>query len=170
MTYSTTKPLVATGIFTALVIIFTHIFALETPFIRISFGFLPIALFAAMYGPIRAAIMAASADIIGCMIFSPGLFFPGFTFSAILSSIIYGYFFYQKEITLPRAFLACLLVFLIIDLGLNTLWLTLLYHKAASYFFWGRFIKSLVRLPIHTFLLCLLYRPLIIFLPKHSSH
>jgi len=169
LSYSTAKPLVSTGIFIALVIIFTHIFAIQTPFVRISFGFLPIALFAALFGPLRAALMAAAADLFGCLIFSPGLFFPGFTCSAALSGLVYGYFFYKKEITIKRSVMACGLVFLAIDLGLNTLWLVLLYQKAASAFFLSRLLKSALLFPAHVSLIFMLSKPLGVFLPRHSS-
>ena len=165
-----TTRIILSGIFISLVIIFTHIFALQTPFVRIGFGFIPIAVFAAKFGSVQAAWMAALADIIGCLLFSPGLFFPGFTISAALSGCVYGFFFYDKEITLRRAFLASFLIFVCIDLGLNTLWLSMLYHQAVSVFFLSRLGKGLLLFPLQSLLLYTLYKPLRTFLPHSPRH
>ena len=58
------KPLVFAGVFIALTILFTYVFSIQTPFVRLSFGFLPVAIYAAMFGPVRGGITAAAADII----------------------------------------------------------------------------------------------------------
>lgn len=160
MRYSNVQFVVFSGVFIALAIIFTHIFALQATFIRIGFGFIPVAIFAAMFGPLRGACMAAVADLIGCLIFTPGLYFPGFTLSAFCSGYIYGYFFYQKQITIPRILFATSIIIVFIDLCMNTLWLSLLYNKAAMAFITARFIKSILLLPIQTALLYTIYKPL----------
>lgn len=148
---------VKAAIFIALNIIFTHIFAIQTPFIRISFGFLPVAIFAILFGPVRGAITAAIADILGCLIFSPGLFFPGFTVSAFLSGMIYGAFLYNKQFSIQRIVLASLAVFIFVDLFMNTFWLTLLYHKAAPTFLVTRLIKCSIMLPIQVMTIYVVY-------------
>lgn len=160
MHYSKVQFVVFAGVFVALSIIFTHIFAIQATFIRIGFGFIPTAIFAAMFGPWRGACMAAVADVIGCMIFTPGLYFPGFTLSAFCAGYIYGHFFYQKTITLPRIAAAIGIIVICIDLVLNTLWLSLLYQKAAGAFLTARLLKSIVLLPIQTALLYTVYKPL----------
>jgi len=160
---SKTKTVVFSGVFIALTVILTHIFAIQTPFLRISFGFLPIAVFAMLFGPWKTGLMAAIADILGGMIFSPGLFFPGFTVSAFLSGLIYGYFFYKKEITIKILFIASTLILLFIDLGLNTIWLSMLYNKAAEALIVSRAIKSLLMLPLHIFLLYMVHKPLLLY-------
>ena len=145
---SNTKILVFASLFIALNIIFTHILAIQTPFLRISFGFLPVVIFSALYGALKGAVVAGIADILGCFIFSPGLFFPGFTLSACCSGWIYGLFFYNKKITLPKIILATAIVFLTIDIALDTLWLEILYHRAFQVFLVGRLIKSFLFFPI----------------------
>ena len=86
------KPLVFAGVFIALTILFTYVFSIQTPFVRLSFGFLPVAIYAAMFGPVRGGITAAAADILGASLFSPGAFFFFFSLSSFLSGYIYGYF------------------------------------------------------------------------------
>lgn len=158
MNHVNVKTIVFTAIFISLTIIFTHVFAIQTPFIRISFGFLPVALFAMLFGPIKGACMAALSDLLGCLIFSPGLYFPGFTVSAFLSGLIYGYFFYNKKITLVKIIFASSIIFILIDLFLNTLWLCTLYQKAAQAFFISRLIKGGILLPIQIGMLYTVYK------------
>ncbi|SEP42927.1 folate family ECF transporter S component [Propionispora vibrioides] len=144
----TITELIISAVFIALIIILTHILAIQTPFVRISLSFLPVAVFAMRFGPLKAAITAAAADILGCLIFTPGLYFPGFTLSAFLSGLFYGLALYRTRLSLLRIIVAAMAVFFFIDLGLNTLWLTILYQKAASTILGSRLIKALLMLPI----------------------
>ena len=163
------KPMVLTGVFIALTILFTYVFSIQTPFVRLSFGFLPIAVYAAMFGTLRGGIMAATADILGMALFPTGASFPGFTLSSCLSGCIYGYFLHRQSLTFQRISIPFLLIFTCIDLGLNTLWLSILYQKAASAFFISRLIKNLICLPINILLFSAVYRPISLFLPKITS-
>jgi ECF transporter S component (folate family) len=157
------------GVFVAFTILFTYVFSIQTPFVRISLGFLPTAVYASLAGPLRGCLAAVLADILGAVLFT-GMYFPGFTLSAALAGSIYGFFLYRKPISLKRICLPFLLVFVIVDLGCNTIWLTLLYHKAASVFFLSRLMKAIICLPGNIFLFYLVYRPLYGFMPKLGHH
>lgn len=152
----TITELIISAVFIALIIILTHILAIQTPFVRISLSFLPVAVFAMRFGPLKAAITAAAADILGCLIFTPGLYFPGFTLSAFLSGLFYGLALYRKHPSIKRITMATLAIFLFIDLLLNTLWLTLLYQKAMQTILSGRLIKALIMLPVQISLIYLI--------------
>ncbi|MDQ0202778.1 folate family ECF transporter S component [Pectinatus haikarae] len=152
------KMVVLNGIFVALIILFTHIFAVQTPFLRISFGFLPLAVYAAICGPLHGGMVGAAADLLGCMLFSPGFYFPGFTLSAFFSGYVYGYCFYNKNISMKRIFCTFIFLFVIVDLFFNTLWLSMLYHKAAMTFLLSRFIKGLIFLPINIIFFSVVYK------------
>ena len=161
------KTLVFAGVFVALTVLFTYVFSIQTPFLRLSFGILPIAVFGALFGPLPAGCMAMTADLLGTALYAPGLYFPGFTLSSFCCGMICGYFLHQKQLHFLRICMPFLIIFLCIDLGLNTLWLTLLYHKAASAFFLSRLIKGLICLPIYIGLFQMIYKPLIVFLPGY---
>lgn len=163
------KPAVFAGVFIGLTILFTYVFSIQTPFVRLSFGFLPIAIYASMFGPMRGGLMAAAADLLGSTLFFPGLFFPGFTLSSFLSGVIYGHFLYGKDLSLRRICIPFVLIFLSVDLTLNTLWLVLLYHQAAAAFFLSRFIKNAICLPMQIFLFCMVYKPLAILIPRWNT-
>ncbi|WP_313470196.1 folate family ECF transporter S component, partial [Carnobacterium sp.] len=57
------------GLLMALDIILTRFVAIETPIVRIGFGFLPVAIIAMLYGPWIAGIAAAITDFMGIMLF-----------------------------------------------------------------------------------------------------
>lgn len=142
------------GLLMALDIILTRFVAIETPIVRIGFGFLPVAIIAMLYGPWIAGVAAALADFMGIMLFPKvALYFPGFTLSAFLGGIIYGLVLYKKPKTLGRLVLAILLVTVFVNLGLNTLWLTILLDKAIYVIFPARFIQNLVLAPVDIALL-----------------
>ncbi|WP_129598735.1 folate family ECF transporter S component [Anaerophilus nitritogenes] len=152
------QKLVYLSLLVAIEIILTRFFAIETPIIRIGFGFLPIAICGAIFGPVSAGLAAAVADIFGMMIFPKGAYFPGFTLSAFLGGIIYGVFLYKKEVSIKKIGMAVLLITLLIDLGLNTYWLSMITGKAAQILIIPRIKKSIIMFPIHVYLIFTLYK------------
>ncbi len=167
--HSAAMPIVYGGIFMALTILFTYVFAIQTTFIRIDFAFIPIALYAAMWGRVRTAVMAGLADVIGSNLFMPGMYFPGFTLSAVLTGWLYGTFLYQKEITLKRVLSLTLIVFVCVDCILNNIWLTIMYHDAAKAFYSWRVVKSAVLVPCKAVIIYNLYKPLHVFITKYAN-
>ena len=59
------KEMVVLGILTALAVLLSYVFAIQTPFVRITFGFLPLALAGALYGPWKAGLVGALDKLIG---------------------------------------------------------------------------------------------------------
>lgn len=143
-----TKKIVLIALFITLEIILTRYLSIQTPIVRIGFTFLPIAISAIMFGPVTAGITAAIADFVGFMLNPFGVFFPGFTFSAFLTGIIYGLFLYKKEITFVRTTLAVVLISIFVYLGLDTIWLWILTGDAIYGLLPLRIAKSLVLIPV----------------------
>ena len=104
----TTEMLVFTGFMIALAVVLSKLISINISFLRIGFGFLPIAVLAILYGPYVAAIGYGVADLLGAWLFPTGTFFPGFTVSAVLTGLIFGWVLYGKEVTFVRALFACL--------------------------------------------------------------
>ena len=102
----TTEMLVFTGFMIALAVVLSKLVSINISFLRIGFGFLPIAVLAILYGPYVAAIGYGIADLLGAWLFPTGTFFPGFTVSAVLTGLIFGWVLYKKEVTFKRALLA----------------------------------------------------------------
>lgn len=134
---------------------------------HISFSFIPIALYAAIYGPLKGGILAGLASMLGCLFFNPSLFFPGFDLSNFLAGFIYGFFLHKKPLSLWRVCLPFIFVNLIVNLGFNTLWLAMLYGKAFWLLFSARVFKEFLSMPINIFIFYTIYRSLATFLSKH---
>ncbi|MCG8501486.1 MAG: folate family ECF transporter S component [Firmicutes bacterium] len=153
-----THVLVFVGILIATEIVLTRYCAIQTDIVRIGFGFIPIVLSAMLFGPVIGGTTAMLADILGMMIFPRGAYFPGFTFSALVGGVIYGLVLYNKPKTVLRIFLAVLLVTVIRDLGLNTLWLSILSHKAVNIIMVPRILKSLFMLVVQVLIIPVVWR------------
>lgn len=142
------------GLLMGLDIVLTRFVAIETPIVRIGFGFLPVAIIAMLYGPWIAGVVAAMTDFMGIMLFpKAALYFPGFTLSAFLGGVIYGLILYKKPKTLKRVIIAVLLTTVLINLGLNTLWIKIILDKAIYIIFPARVVQNLVLAPINCLLL-----------------
>jgi ECF transporter S component (folate family) len=149
----TTEMLVFTGFMIALSVVLSKLISINISFLRIGFGFLPIAVLAILYGPYVAAIGYGVADLLGAWLLPTGTFFPGFTVSAVLTGLIFGWVLYNKEITFVRALIASALVCLIVNLLLNTWWLTFIIGKGFTVLLASRAIKEVVAIPVMAFLI-----------------
>src|SRR5665648_370865 len=138
--------LITIGLFIALEIILTRFLSINTPFIRIGFGFLPVAMLGIMYGPVWAGVAYAIGDVLGMLIFPSGAFFPGFTLSAALTGIAFGIILYGKPVTWKRVLIASSIVYLGINLCLDTYWLYILMDRAVIAMIPARIFKSVVML------------------------
>ena len=150
----------------ALHIVLTRFLSVNlTDMVRITFGFLPLSLCGMLLGPIPAMITGAISDILGYVIYPTGAYHFGFTLSAILSGLIYGVVFYQKDVKLIHIIIAKLLVDTLINIGLNTLWVHQLYGRAIMVLLPSRSLKNLLQFPIDIFILY----PTIILVKKIPS-
>ena len=155
---SATTRLVIMAFLIALEIILTRFCSINTPILRIGFGFLPVAMMGIMYGPIWAAIGYAVGDILGMLIFPSGIFFPGFTVTAMLTGLVFGLFLHNKEkITWKTVLPASLIIILVLNLCLDTLWLSIMFGDAFIALLPTRIFKCVVMLPIHLVLIPLVW-------------
>ena len=142
----------------AIEVVLTRFLSFNTQFLRIGFGFLPVAVMGMLYGPLWAGIGYAIGDVLGMLIFPSGPYFPGFTLSAFLTVLVYGLLLYKKEVTWQRALIASLIISVFINLGLDTLWLSILYGKAYVPILVGRLIKFPLAVAIQTVLIPVVYK------------
>ncbi len=142
------------GLLIAMVIVLTRIFVFDTTFLRISFQFVPEMMMGMLFGPFWSGVGAGLADVIGMGFFAKAPYFPGFTLNAVIGGLLYGWFFYRKEVTVKRAFLVTLINTLLITLILTPLWLHMMYQVPLNWAFWSiRLAKAAVMLPVQTMLL-----------------
>jgi len=145
-----TQQLLYLSLLIAIEVILTRFLSIQTPIVRIGLGMLPIALMGIMFGPLSAGIGAVIADLIGMILFPKGAYFPGFTFSAFLSGCLLGLILHNK-FSLKRVLLAVFLVSILIHLGLNTIWLSMLMNKGVLAILPSRIIKTLITFVIDSF-------------------
>lgn len=143
-----TKELVYLGLFISLEVILTRFLSIQTPIVRIGFTFIPVAISAVMFGPLFSGVAAALADVAGMILFPTGPYFPGFTLSAFLSGVIYGVILHDKTITVMRIGLAVIIISILINLGMDTVWLWLLTKKAFLLLLPARIIKCIALIPV----------------------
>lgn len=157
----TTRNFIFMGLLISMEIVLTRFFSIQTPIVRIGFGFLPIVIASVMFGPVLGGITAAFSDILGMMLFPKGTYFPGFTLSAFISGITYGILLYTKPKTMLRIIIAVSIIIIFVDLGLNTYWLSIITGKGVIALFIPRLIKSAIMLPIQSILIysCLKFIP-----------
>ena len=156
--------IVTMGLLIAMDIVLTRHLSIQTPIVRLSFGFIAVALMAMLYGPIFAGVGAAVADLIGVTLFPPpvGSFFPGFTLTSFLVGVIYGLFLYlpnkeRTELNSPpyrpvKFWRICVAAVLSVGVSfvLNTLWLSIILDRGFIAMLPGRIAGSLIMLPIQT--------------------
>jgi ECF transporter S component (folate family) len=121
-------------------------------FLKVGFTFLPNEFIYYLFGPAVGAFFGAAMDILTFIVKPLGTFFPGFTISAILSGLMFGFLLYKKPISLKRIFFAKLLHMVVINMLLNTYWLSILLGDAYAALFPIRALKAVIMLPIETLL------------------
>lgn len=137
----------------ALEIVLSRFLSISTPIVKVSFSFVPLSMLAMLYGPFYAAAGAAIADIIGVAVFPLGAYFPGYTLTAALTGLTYGLLLYRRPKSWGRILMAVLIVGLLLNLGLNTVWTQMTTGKAYMALLAPRVVKSLVMVPIMTLLI-----------------
>ncbi len=144
------RKLVLISLFIALNVVFTRFLSIQTFDLRIGFGFLPSVIASMMFGPIIGGIIGIVSDLIGVILFPSGGFFPGFTLSAFLAGVIYGVGLHKKPATLIRFVIVFTIINVFINMGLNTLWISIMYNKGFLALLPTRITKELVMIPIQT--------------------
>ena len=118
------------ALFAAISIVFTRYASvmIDDGTVRLGFGSIPIIFSGMILGPLAGAFIGIVADLLGILISPQGAFHPGLTLSSALTGLIPGL---VVLILKNRGFLAALisnlLVYLIVSLALNTLWISQLY-------------------------------------------
>lgn len=146
----TTHTTVIMGVLVALQVALDRL-SFGTTWLQIGPGFFAALLMAYYLGPWLGAVAAAMADQLSFLLFGSGANFLGFTLSAALAVAIYGVFLHEQRITWWRVTLAVLLVFIVVNSILNTLWVVMLGAQWQT-IFWPRVIKQLITFPIQAFL------------------
>ena len=126
---------------------------------RISLQFLPNAIAGALLGPAWGALTCIAGDLLGMALNSGGVSFsPLFTISAGVRGMLYGMLLYKRDKTPLNMLIAVAVVTLVVDLGLNPLFLSIYYGKAYLVILYAKIPVRIVATPIYAGLLYLFWR------------
>ncbi len=128
------------------------------PYIRIGVSGIPAQIVDYLFGPVAGGIFGGVLDVVKYFLRPDGNFFPGFTISGIVGGVLYGLVLYGHRPTVPRILAAQALVKTVVNIGLNSIWLHMLYGQALVVLLPSRCVSNLVMLPIDTALLYLMLR------------
>lgn len=148
---SKTKKIIITALLLAMKIILSRFLSINTPILKISFAFVPTMLCAIWLGAKWSVLLCVLEDIIGATLFPTGPYFVGYTISSGLAGLVYGLLLYKRKEDsfttkqfIFRVILSVLIVNIIINLGLNTLWSSITSGKAFKVIFVARVIKECI--------------------------
>ena len=131
------------AMFAALALILNSVASINLgPYIKIGFSGIPNQIVDYLFGPITGGLFAGILDLVKYFMKPDGAFFFGFTFNAMLAAFIYGCFYYRQKLTLKRVLIAKLVVVLVVNIVLNTLWLDMLYGKGFLAILPARAVKN----------------------------
>ena len=161
--------MVTCAMLVAIQIVLVRFVSIQTPFLRLSFGFLPLAMAGILYGPGYGCAVAAIADFLGATIFpTGGPFWPGFTIVTACSGLLYGLLLHEKSgenwsprKRILRTVLCCALVDIFVHICLNTINLYTYMGAGAFVELPGRVIKNLIMIPVESICITAMYRMLV---------
>lgn len=164
---SKNKKIILAALLLATSIILSRFLSIKTPIVTISFSFVPTILCAIWLGPKWTITINILGDLIGAILFPFGSFFIGYTITTAIAGAIYGILLYKKEEDsytdkqfVLRMILAVVLVTVIANIALNTLWLNITTGKAFLVLIASRIVKELVMIPIKIIIMVFLERVL----------
>lgn len=128
----------------------------------VGFSFISTSIAGFLFGPIPAALLAATNDVVGHILSPMGSYFFGYTFNALLGGLFYGTFLYRKKWhmnkIIPRIIGCKLLISIIVNLTLGTLWTSMFFGKSFWVLLPPRILKEAVVMPIQCFLIYVLVK------------
>lgn len=149
-----TKNIVLCGLMAALAVVLSMTASVEVgPYIRIGFSGIPNRVIECLFGPVAGCLFGGALDILKYMLKPSGPFFFGFTFNVMLAGVIYGSILYKKTVSIKRIIVAELLIKILVNCILNTLWISMLYGKGFFALLPLRVLKNAIMLPIDSAIL-----------------
>lgn len=162
---SHSKKTILAALLLATFIILDRLLTINTQFLAINLSLIPIMLAGMILGWKYAFLVGALGDLIGAIFWPFGAYFPGFTISVGLSGVIFGLFLYEtpnkdKKYFKIKSVISTVIVLVMINLLLNSLWLNIMYGKAFTYYLSIRAVAQAVTFPIYVATIILLEKTL----------
>jgi ECF transporter S component (folate family) len=126
--------------------------------LRAGLSFLLVALEASILGPAAGMVSGFVTDLVGYIIAPSGMFFIGYTVTAMAGSLIYALFLYQRKITFVRLLLAKAVINYGVNVLMGSLWSAMLYSRGYWFYFAKSLLKNTILLPFEAAALYALFR------------
>lgn len=142
------RTLTTVAMFMAISVVLGYFTIEAGPYLKIGFSTVANQFVYFMFGPVVGGIYGGVLDLLKFIAKPTGAFFPGFTFNAILAGVIYGSILYKRPLSFKRVLAAHLIVVLVCNVYLNTLWLSMMSGKGMLALLPVRVLKNTIMWPI----------------------
>ena len=133
---------------------------------KFSFGFLARALCALVCGPVLGLVFGFAEDILGFILQPSGNFFFGYTLSTMAGVLVYALCFYRARITVWRIVLANLIVNVLVNAAMGSIWSSIFAGGGYRGLFTFSLSKNLLTILPKSFLLYILFQALLPILQR----
>jgi len=171
-TITKTKKIIISALLLASFIILDRLVTINAQFLAINLSLLPIMLAGMILGPKYSTIIAILGDLIGSILWPFGAYFVGFTITSGITGFIFGTLLYKKtnktnKLFWIKAIVSNILVYVIVNILLNSLCLHIMYEKAFIYYLGLRVSTQTILLPIYIALIIALEKALSPIIKKY---
>ena len=156
-----TKRLCILSILLALNIAISSVYVPITPNLHIEFTFIIVMYIASNFSLPECIIFATLEDLITYFLFqaSQWPFFPGYTLSAVVGILIY-YIFLHKKVSILNVAISKTLVNILVNIGLGSLWNSMMYGNGFLYYASISIVKNIVLLPFEIIAFYIIHKAL----------
>lgn len=165
-----TKIITQVAVLLAMEVILSRFFDISTPVTKFSLAFVPLAVCAALFGPVYGGVMAGMADFLGAVLFPKGPFFPGYTLNAILYGVALGMALKEGRRKWWQLLLALVFNHVVVGIFLAALW----GHFLTGMPYWAvvakRVVQAAVVIPLQFIVIGLMLRPVERYTTMAKSH
>jgi ECF transporter S component (folate family) len=110
--------------------------------LRITVTYIVVALESTIVGPAAGMVSAFVTDNLSFILYPDGAYFPGYTLTAMLGSLIYSLCLYQKKITITRIAIAKTINNYLVNVAIGSLWSSMLYGNAVAMMIYTDYIQE----------------------------
>lgn len=164
-----TRKMLILALLMAINVAISSMFIEVGPNLRLYFTYIVNMIVAANFSLPLVITYAIVEDFIAFFLFPSGPFFLGYTITAVAGCVIY-HIFLHKEINLKNIIISKTLVNIFVNIGLNSLWSSMLFSKGYIYYFSKSVVKNLLMLPIEIIVFYTIYKLIKPLLNKYLNN
>ena len=146
------QKLVVIALLIALNIVLSRFVSIKALNFKISLTFITIVVAAYLYGYFGSIIVAFFGDLVGSLLFPIGPYNPLLSLTAVLSAVVYAYFF-RKEMNKKNIICACFINRFIVSMIINTIIISLMYSLSFKATFLTRFYQAIIMFIVEVLIL-----------------